>query len=66
MMRRDTLDPQQRQIPSSITTVISRLLQREMARDHSARRRSNRRRAAAQHARDLDKLILATVSSGRR
>ena len=62
MMSRDTLDAQQSSTTSPIATIVSRVIQREFARDRAARQRSERRRAAAQRARNFDKLALAAAS----
>ena len=65
-MSRDALDAQPRSTRSVIETVISRLLQRELTRGRTARQRSDRRRAAAQRARDFDKQAVAAVTGGYR
>ena len=55
-MSRDTLDAQQNATTSSVEAIVSRVIQREFARDRAARQRSERRRAAAQRARTFDNL----------
>lgn len=65
-MSRDSFYPQQRSPASPIELIVSRVIQREFARDRVARQRSERRRAAAQRARHFDKLALAAVSGGFR
>ena len=66
MMSRDTLDAQQSLTTSPIEMIVSRVIQREFARDRAARQRSERRRAAAQRARHFDKLALPAVNGGNK
>lgn len=66
MMSRDSLNAPQSSTATSIELVISRLLQRELARGRVSQQRSDRRRAAAQRARHFDKQALAVVSGGNR
>jgi hypothetical protein len=62
MMSRNTSTAQHMLTTASIETVISRVIQRELLRNRTARLRSDRRRVAAQRARTFDKVALAAVS----